>query len=188
VNSDAPPLSANIEMKARVPAREPAIETARRLGASDLGEDRQTDTYFTTGHERLKLRESSSGAHSLIRYSRPDVPGARKSQYRLMPVRDPASFKAILAKQWGVKAVVTKLRRAFVWEGRVRIHVDRVEGLGDFLEFEAVLDESRPDYDESAAQLDLARLAHDFGVAPGDLVATSYATLVLESAGVPAGT
>jgi adenylate cyclase class IV len=104
-----------------------------------------------------------------------------------MPVSDPGSFKSLLSRQWGVKAVVTKLRHAFLWEGRVRIHVDRVEGLGDFVEFEATLGDDRP-HDESAARLDVARLAHDFGVACADLVPTSYATLVLESQGVPSGT
>lgn len=181
-------LAANIELKARIASREAAIDLARRMGAADVGEERQVDTYFTTGRERLKLRESSTGVHHLIRYSRPDTPEVRKSQYRLLPVRDPGSLRTILTRQWGVKAVVTKLRHVFLWEGRVRIHLDRVEGLGDFLEFEAVLDPADAQYDECAATLEVARLAHDFGVAAEDRVATSYGTLVLESQGAPSGT
>jgi predicted adenylyl cyclase CyaB len=181
-------LRANVELKARVARRDAVVETARRLGAADLGEEEQVDTYFSLGKERLKLRESSRGDHSLLRYSRPDRPGARKSQYRRVPVQDPGSFRGVLERQWGVRAVVRKRRHAFLWEGRVRIHADEVEGLGDFLEFEAMLDPERPEYDEGAAALEVARLAHDFGVREADLVATSYATLVLEAAGIPSGT
>lgn len=188
---DAPRLNAlcaNVELKAKIPRLADAVAIAQRLGAVDAGEDEQTDTYFSLGTERLKLRESSSGVHLLIRYSRPDRVAPRKSQYRLMLVKDAASFKSMLTRQWGVKAVVRKRRRTFVWEGRVRIHLDVVHGLGEFIEFTAMLDPTRPDYDESAAALDVARLAHDFAVRHEDLVATSYATLVLASPGIPSGT
>jgi predicted adenylyl cyclase CyaB len=182
------PLRANVELKARLASREAAVAVARGLGAEDQGEELQTDTYFTTGAERLKLRESSSGAHWLIRYSRPDRTEARKSQYRLTAVKDPASFGAILAKQWGVRAVVRKVRHLFLWQGRVRIHLDRVDGLGEFLEFEAVLDPARPEYDEEAARRDVAELVRAFGVRDEDLVPTSYSTLVMQASGVPTGT
>lgn len=184
-------MSVNVELKARLGSaarRAAAAETARGLGAQDLGESEQTDTYFTTGNERLKVRESSTGQHLLIRYSRPDTTEARTSRYRLMPLAEPASFKAVLTKQWGVKAVVRKRRHLFLWMDRVRIHLDVVDGLGDFLEFEAVLDDARPDYDVAAATLDIARLRHDFGLRDEDLVATSYSTLILESSDVPTGT
>jgi predicted adenylyl cyclase CyaB len=188
VPPESGPLSANIELKARLPSFDAALDVARRLGAADQGEEKQVDTYFSTGRERLKLRESSTGAHFLIRYSRPDSPDVRKSQYRLQPVRDPSSFRQILTRQWGVRAVVKKVRHLFLLDRRVRIHLDRVEGLGDFLEFEAVLDPGDPEYDEAAATLEVARLAHDFGVADEDRIATSYSTLVLEAHGSPSGT
>jgi len=183
------PLRANVELKARIDDRAAAIEIARSLGAEDRGEERQEDTYFSLGRYRLKLRESSTGKHWLIGYSRPDGPDARKSQYRLSPVKDPSGTRLLMAKQWGVKVVVRKWRHLLLWEGRVRIHLDRVETLGDFLEFEAVLsDEGAGDYDECAALLDVARLRHDFGIEDRDLVASSYSTLVQQSREIPSGT
>ena len=181
------PMKANVELKARIDDREAAIEVANRLGAAEVGEERQEDTYFSLGRYRLKLRESSSGENWLIGYSRPDGPDARKSQYRLTKVTDPAATRSMMAKQWGVKVVVKKWRRLFLWEGRVRIHIDQVETLGDFLEFEAVL---APDdgYDECAALLDIARLRHDFGIEDRDLIATSYSTLIKQSNQIPSGT
>ncbi len=182
----ASPLRSNVELKARLDRFEAAAAVCRRLGAQDRGPREQTDTYFSLGRYRLKLRESSTGEHFLIGYSRPDAPEARRSQYRLMPVTNPGALKATLARQWGVKTIVRKTRHVFLWQGRVRIHLDRVAGLGDFLEFEGVLDP--PAYDEDAAQLDLARLCHDFGIEPRDLVADSYATLLQRHEGAPAGT
>jgi adenylate cyclase, class 2 len=181
------PLSCNVELKARLDRHDDAVLACRRLGATDRGTIEQTDTYFTLGNHRLKLREQSNGEHFLISYSRPDAPEARKSQYRLQLVENPGALKAILTRQWGVKAVVRKVRRWFLWEGRVRIHLDRVESLGEFLEFEAVVG-SVPGYDEDAARLDVARLTHDFGLTTRDLVSESYATLVLSGLTTPAGT
>lgn len=187
MQSSSVPLRSHLELKARLDDLDAAVETCRRIGAEDHGEDLQTDTYFALGRYRLKLREASNGRHWLIGSSREDRPEARRSQARLTPVPNAGSMRATLARQWGVKATVTKLRRVFVWEGRVRIHLDDVEGLGTYLEFETLLDADLPD-DEARAHLDLARLSHDFGLTPRDLVAESYADLVRQSNGSPAGT
>jgi predicted adenylyl cyclase CyaB len=202
MNLSREPLRANVELKARIDDRDAAIEIARGLGAEDQGEEEQEDTYFSLGRYRLKLRESSTGNHWLIGYSRPDGPDARKSQYRLSPVKDPSGMRFLMTKQWGVKVVVRKWRRVFLWEGRVRIHIDRVETLGDFLEFEAVLpvedadaeaetdgvDYDNATYDECSALLDVARLQHDFGIQDRDLVSSSYSTLIQQSREIPSGT
>lgn len=182
------PLRENVELKARLHDPEAAARTCARLGASDCGAEEQVDTYFTLGRQRLKLRETSSGGSWLISYARPDRPDVRKSQYRLRAIPNPGAIKATLVRQWGVKCVVRKTRRLWMWQGRVRIHLDRVEGLGDFLEFEAVLSPDRPDYDAESAALDVERLRHDFGLTSRDLIATSYSTLAVEGQGAPAGT
>lgn len=181
------PLAVNVELKARLDRFDDALLVCRALGAADQGTIEQTDTFFSMGKYRLKLREQSDGRHCLIGYSRPDAAEARTSQYRLQAVENPGAVKATFARQWGTKVVVRKVRRWFLWEGRVRIHLDRVEGLGDFLEFEALVGSSEG-YDEDAARLDVARLTHDFGLTPRDLVAESYANLVRGTNATPAGT
>lgn len=182
------PLRENVELKARLRDPAAALAVCRSIGALDQGDEEQVDTYFTMGRQRLKLRESSSGRHWLISYARPDRPDVRKSQYRLRAIPNPGAIKATLVRQWGVKCVVRKVRRVWMWQGRVRIHLDRVERLGDFIEFEAVLSPESPDYDAASAALDVERLRHDFGLSGRDLVATSYSTLVAEGQGAPAGT
>jgi adenylate cyclase class 2 len=71
--------------------------------------------------------------------------------------------------------VVEKQREIYLHHN-VRIHLDRVAGLGDFLEFEAVMG---PDDTPSGAQAMLDRLTRHFQIAESDLVSASYSDLLL---------
>jgi adenylate cyclase class IV len=181
------PLAAHVELKARLDDLDAAVETCRRLGAADEGTVDQTDTYFSLGRYRLKLRESGAGPHFLIGCSRPEAAGAHKSQFRRQRVENVGAVRATLARQWGVKATVRTTRRSFNWRGRVLIHLDRVATLGDFLRFEAPLDEAQG-RDEDSAFRDVEVLSRDFGVESRDLVAGSYATMVADARSTPGGT
>jgi len=65
-------------------------------------------------------------------------------------------------------------RRWLLLLGRTRIHLDRVEGLGDFLELEVVLHEGEAEADGAAeAQRILAAL----GIDPAQLVSGAYLDL-----------
>ena len=118
----------NIELKARCPDRAHVREALRSLGAEDCGVEQQIDTYFSTGAYRMKLRESSSGNHTLIWYSRPNTTGSRKSTYRLQSIPDPRTKRRILSQAMGIKQVVTKDRHLFQI-GPTRIHLDSVARL-----------------------------------------------------------
>ena len=108
----------------------------------------QRDTYFGVGEGRLKLREESPGEAHLIAYARPDDPAVRVSEYRIAPCRPRAAARA-LAASLGVHVVVDKRRRLLLWED-VRIHLDAVEGLGSFVELEAVAPTRAPTSGPSA--------------------------------------
>jgi predicted adenylyl cyclase CyaB len=164
----------NVELKARYPDTERAHRISESLGAVPCGTERQTDTYFSLGSYRMKLRESSNGNHWLIWYSRPDRPGSRVSSYRLRSIPDPEAKCRILSQAMGVKAVVTKERSLYML-GPVRIHIDRVEGLGEFLEFEAVLGD---EVDRREGHRRVAALKLAFGIADEDLVSGSYSDLL----------
>jgi homotetrameric cytidine deaminase len=127
----------NVELKAADPDPARSLATCRELGAEDRGVLRQRDTYFRAGHGRLKLREEDPGGAVLIQYDRPDAAEARESRYRLVPAPDPDGLRAALDAALGTLVVVEKERHLLLWEG-VRIHLDRVAGLGDFLELEGV--------------------------------------------------
>ena len=93
----------------------------------------QRDTYFNAHNDRLKLREEEGAAPHLIAYERADQAGQRESRYRIVEVVRAGELKASLAAALGIKVVVAKERRLFLWGSNVRIHLDQVEELGSFL-------------------------------------------------------
>jgi adenylate cyclase, class 2 len=129
----------NIEIKVRCPDLAAVRERVLDLGALHQWTHHDTDTYFRARHGRLKLRETrdTSGA-TLIAYERPDDASSRLSHYQLLPVDDPATLTALLSDTLGVLATVVKTRNLYLY-GHTRIHLDRVDGLGDFVELESVL-------------------------------------------------
>ena len=127
----------NVELKAHDPDPVATLARALAAGAGERGVLAQRDTYFAVRSGRLKLREEDPGGATLIAYDRPDAASERVSSYRLVPVPDPGALRAALTAADGVAAVVVKRRRLLMWE-TVRIHLDEVEGLGSFLELEAV--------------------------------------------------
>jgi len=165
----------NIELKSRLANPPAARAAAIQLGATDAGVLEQIDTYFHCRTGRLKLRETVGQAAELIAYARPDHAEPRASDYHLIPVADPAALKHALALVLGVRVIVTKRRHLLLWQN-VRIHLDEVDGLGTFCEFEAVLDERHPD--EAAAHERLAVLAKALALNSADRIATSYSNLI----------
>jgi adenylate cyclase class 2 len=166
----------NLELKARDRDPERSKRNCAELGAVDKGTLFQVDTYFEVPHGRLKLREQSPGAAELIAYERADERGDKESSYRLVPVADPTAMKEALTAALGVHVTVHKERRLYVWEG-VRIHLDHVENLGDFIEFEGVT--TADALAQSFVTL-LDHLRNAFAIRDEDLIAVSYSDLIEE--------
>lgn len=166
---------ANIEIKARCSDLEQAQRISRKLATRYLGVDQQIDTYFVTRTGRLKLRESSLSGGQLIPYLRPDEAGPKRSDYQVIPIPLPGQLKQLLTELLGVHRVVEKQREIFLVDN-VRIHLDRVRGLGEFLELEAVFDASAAAEASERAKVDELMLA--LGVAASDLLETSYEALL----------
>ena len=165
----------NVELKARRrdPARDRGICTS--LGAAFKGRLRQRDTYFNVRSGRLKLRDQAPGRAELIAYVRPDRSRARVCRYAVLPVSDPRLVRTLLDTCLGTLAEVRKDRDLFLRRG-VRIHLDRVRGLGTFLEFEAVLARNRT---AAWGRRQIQALSEAFDIANADIVSGSYLDLVL---------
>ena len=167
----------NIELKARDPDPSETAACCLALGASDQGVLAQSDTYYASRRGRLKLRiEEGALGGELIAYGRPDAREASESRYVLAPVAAADELAEALDAALGTVVVVSKRRRLFLWEG-VRIHLDEVDGLGSFVEFEAVLPEAG---DLATARAKVARLRTKLGVADDALVAVGYADLLID--------
>ena len=136
---------------------------------------RQDDTYFACRGGRLKLRTGSENAGELIYYRRDDQGAPKESFYLRSPSPDPASLCELLTRALGQIGRIEKLRTLFL-RGRTRIHLDRVTGLGHFLELEVVLAEH-----ESTAQgiAEANALLMQLGVDSSQLIEGSYLDLMV---------
>ena len=172
----------NLEIKALDPDPATTLSAALALGAEDRGTLHQRDTYFHAVHGRLKLREQPPESAQLISYSRADASAPRPSLYRIAEVADPSTLAATPADSLGVRVLVEKTRQLLLWRN-VRMHVDRVEGLGDFVELEAVA--STADGLE-AERPRIEHLTDALGIRDARLVTTGYAEM-LEARGTALG-
>jgi adenylate cyclase, class 2 len=166
----------NFEFKARTLRLEEQEVVLKAQNPRFVGEDHQVDTYFQVPHGRLKLREGNI-ENALIHYHRTNTAGAKQSDVLLYEHQPAPPLKAILTAALGVKVVVDKRRRIYFIDN-VKFHFDRVEGLGTFVEVEAI------DRDGSigvgALQQQCADYASLLGIGTDDYVAGSYSDLLME--------
>lgn len=172
----------NIELKARLSDLVAARHTAARVGAAHHGVLEQTDTYFRVPHGRLKLRQFRSGPAELIYYERRNADAPRPSTYERTPISDPAALCLVLEQALGIVTVVSKRRELWLLDN-VRIHLDEVAGLGQFLEFEAIVDAR---HTAVIGQDQVEKLAGAFALTRTDLVAESYCDMALQLLRPPA--
>jgi predicted adenylyl cyclase CyaB len=164
----------NVELKAKCPDLSAAAEAVRRHGATFVQPLRQVDTYFHVPHGRLKLRATEGERAELIWYARDDTTDFRGSDYHIVPIADPSAAKTALTAALGLRGEVRKRRELWLWHN-VRIHLDHVDGLGDFVEFEAVL---TGESDEVTSLARLAVLAKAMKIEDADRIAVSYCDLL----------
>lgn len=86
----------------------------------------------------VRVRPTQDSPSQLVQYSRPDVAGAKLSEFDIVEVAQPEVLNRMLTRSLGVKGEVRKVRHLFMHD-QTRIHLDSVEGLGKFLEFEVCL-------------------------------------------------
>ncbi len=162
-----------MEIKARIPDPDAMRRVLEALADGRPESLAQTDTFFGVQAGRLKLREQPGAGAELIYYQRPDAPGPAESHYLRGAVADAPAVRALLGAALGVRGQVRK-RRLVYHVGRTRVHLDAVEGLGDFLELEVVLAEGEPVDD---GLLVARRLVERLGIPEVALVPEAYVDL-----------
>jgi adenylate cyclase class 2 len=163
----------NVEIKARcadLAAMRRAVSAAGAVWERDI---EQVDTYFRVQQGRFKLRREDGGEQALIFYLRPDEDSPKLSRYELVRIDRDQPIGEMLERALGVKTVVRKRRQ--LWRrDNIRIHLDEVEGLGTFIEFEV---EVLPGRDLAACRRQAGQLLEQLGLTNADLIAGSYSDL-----------
>jgi adenylate cyclase, class 2 len=166
----------NLEIKARYPDLGQAEAIALSLGLTKEWTRTQTDTYFKAGQGKLKLRQMDGENAELIAYVRAAQTGQKISDYKIFQTADAPQLLDVLARALMVQVVVKKQRTLYLYKN-VRIHLDRVENLGCFLEFEGVL-ANEHSFSETQKRIDF--LLEQFKIDAASLLAAGYYEMLID--------
>jgi predicted adenylyl cyclase CyaB len=126
----------NLEIKIHMDSHNPALTVLKNLHAEFVRDINQKDVYYNLPGSLLKLRIEDSG-ESLIKYNRDEVNPNRFSDYDVIYMKSSDTEK-IFNSIFTVEAVVIKKRSLYLFNN-TRIHLDTVQGLGTFMEFETLV-------------------------------------------------
>lgn len=167
-----------VELKAHVDDLEVLRKKLTRLGAEYIGTFHQKDQYFEVPEGRLKLREvEENNTLELIYYEREDISGPKKDDAFILKVQETEEFKKILEKILTPLIMVRKVREIYLLQ-KTQIHLDIVEYLGKFIEFERQIDED-PTKSKNSQKI-LENLMEKLEISKNSLESLSYSDLIKE--------
>lgn len=166
----------NVEFKAELRDPDLARTILGAIGARFIQAMHQTDTYYRVPRGRLKKRETVGEQAEWIFYERPDEAASRLSRFTIYSEEE--AGERFGGAGLDVRVVVKKRRELYML-GNVRVHLDEVEGLGRFVEFEALV---TPGTSPGTAIAECRRrvedLRQDLAPALGEPIAVGYADLL----------
>lgn len=133
----------NIELKIILDDDKHVVKAIKKIGARFKLKMYQVDTYYNCKSGHLKIREINNKYFELIFYKRPDKSFSKISNYLVLKMkRDQVEImKSILCEVFSEKNIIKKVRNLWIYKN-TRIHIDKVEGLGNFLELETMVRKS----------------------------------------------
>ena len=162
----------NVEFKAELRDVGVARGICEKIGARHVWTREQTDTYFRVASGRLKRRETMGWPAEIIRYDRPNRVDAAISSYEILT--DDEARTRYGHEDPPVWLIVRKMRELYLLAG-IRIHLDDVDQLGTFLEFEAVVS---PALTPEQGRERVMQLRQDFAPVLGEPISTSYSDML----------
>ncbi len=162
----------NVEFKAELKDLPLARSICRALGAMSISTMQQTDTYYKLPAGRLKKREVPGEPTEYIFYQRPDKTQPKLSTFTIYTENEVITrFGATSLPVW----LVVKKTRELWMLANVRIHLDTVDALGSFLEFEALV---TPQSNVARCHTVIADLREHFKPTLGEPVSTGYSDML----------
>jgi predicted adenylyl cyclase CyaB len=169
-------MARNVEIKARIENVGLMVPKVAGLASSGPIEIAQDDTFFNCVTGRLKLRAFSNDAGELIFYRRANQAGPKESFFIRSPTSSPETLRESLSLAYGQIGRIRKYRTLFL-VGRTRVHLDRVEDLGHFLELEVMLEDGES---TEVGIREAGELMDRLGIQPAQLIDGAYLDLMLE--------
>jgi adenylate cyclase, class 2 len=136
-------------------------------------EEQKDIYYYKVDGKRLKLRIINNEYGHLVYYDRKDSRNKRVSKYLISDTKNPFELDKILKRFFRVQLIVKKIREIFIVKN-LRIHLDRIQGVGIFLEFEIIYNS----LDEAKALM--KELMKHFNIKRTDFIKESYSDLILK--------
>jgi predicted adenylyl cyclase CyaB len=167
----------NLELKAKVHNIDHLRLLAEKIAGTPAQLIFQEDTFFYSPSGRLKLRISDPNRGELIYYQRSDQEGPKESNYIISATTEPHSLKKVLSSAYGVRGIIRKQREIYV-VGQSKIHLDHVEGLGEFIELEFVMQKEQTGMDGIKT---LKELMGKLGIEEKDLISCAYIDLLSQT-------
>lgn len=172
-----------VEVKARVDHSK-VRHVLENLGAVEIRVEEQSDSYFTAPHRNFAktdeaLRIRSLDGRAVLTYKGPKLDRVSKTREELeTPVDENPTKKILQALGFSEAGIVRKKREIFRAED-ITVCLDTVEGLGEFLEVEIVVEDEQKKIENSRKQL--FEFLEQFGVGKEDSIRTSYLEMILEN-------
>ncbi len=172
-------MAKNIEIKAYLHQFEHCLQVAKTLANTSGEIIEQEDIFFHSNTGRLKLRIFDQNHGQLIFYQRDNLSGPKSSHYEISTTSEPQQLKTVLANAYPIRGIVKKIRTLYLI-GRTRLHLDQVDGLGNFIELEVVMQEAESPETGIAEAHDLMQ---KLGIDQADLIDCAYIDLLEQKVG-----
>ncbi|OGU55907.1 MAG: hypothetical protein A2V66_18345 [Ignavibacteria bacterium RBG_13_36_8] len=133
-------MAQNLELKIQINSIEEIEQILLGLDIEKKGILRQRDIYYKSAKGLLKLR-CENGTYCIIKYLRDETAKQRWSDYEILRLEG-NNVERYLQELFEVEVIVEKSRQLYLYKN-TRIHLDRVNKLGDFIELETVVNSTQ---------------------------------------------
>lgn len=134
-----------VESKYWSPGNEKVRKTLTKLGAKEISSGDMEDLYFAhpsrdfgKTDEALRLRKRQDGAELTYKGPRMQAESSKAREEVTLKTDNPLAVQRIVERLGFREAFVVKKHRTSYMIDRLRIDVDLVEGLGEFVELEVM--------------------------------------------------
>ncbi len=164
----------NVELKAELRDIAVARAICKSIRATYVLTFGQIDTYYRVPSGKLKKRETDGEPTEYIFYERPIRASAKLSQFTIYS--EEQARERFGSEPLPIWLTVKKMRELYM-HSNVRIHLDIVDTLGHFIEFEALVSRDHP---IEQCRYSVASLRQQFQPVLGEQIDCGYADLMAQ--------